>query len=357
MMGRGDFAARLGMIGVSPYTSSGALKSESQVLYDIADWAKSQRGRMSKQQLLYQLNTLFGIDTQLGEKLLGGGSAFKKLQEDASKRMGSIDKDTTDSLDRMKTKWDELSGTMGNTTDKVIASLEKPLSFILDWSREVAKAAGEHPKWTGAVAGIGALATGIGALGGVVAGAVSGMGALAGAIVGVIGVLGTIAELGVWGLLGFGVGYGGTNLINAFRGSEDVRKNLEGYRINETTFDFDKLEKDFWNGKINPNDEAQYYSALWMLKNYKPEKYNELWQGAIAGDGAKRAEMYGIKTNLPTDIEKSSSGNGSGDTTNDIDVEMVIYSDRPADEEFYHQVGVQVGEAIAMKIPAQQAAN
>lgn len=293
MMGRGDFAARLGMIGVSPYTSGGALKSESQVLYDIADWAKSQRGRMSKQQLLYQLNTLFGIDTQLGEKLLGGGAAFKKLQEDASKRMGSIDKDTTDSLDRMKTKWDELSGTMGNTTDKVIASLEKPLSIILDWSREVVKLAGDNPEITGAAVGFASLSVGISSLAGVIGGVVSGVGALAGGLVGL-----GIALAAV--LAGIGGAWLGSQFAPDVEDSERGKQNefLAKYKTKGNQLDYRRLEEDFDEGRLSVNQE-EATTALGVLRLYNPKKYGALWN-------AWDKEKYGFSSaSIPTDIEQA----------------------------------------------------
>lgn len=292
MMGRGDFAAKLGMIGVSPYTAGGSLKSESQVLYDIADWAKSQRGRMSKQQLLYQLNTLFGIDTQLGEKLLGGGAAFKKLQEEADKRMGTIDKETTKSLDNIKTKWDELYGAVGNTTDKVVASLEKPLAMILDWSREVVKFAGDKAVINDTTTGLITLGVGIETLAGAIGGVITGVGALAGGLMGLGVALAAV-------LAGIGGSWLGSWFAPDVSDSEIGKRNLflEKYKTNGK-MDYKRLQKDFDEGKLSQNQE-EAITALSVLSYYDPKKYGVLWN-------ASAKEKYGYTDRpLPEGVEQA----------------------------------------------------
>lgn len=71
-IGNGEFAAKLGMLGISPYTAAGRLKDSQEVLYDIADWAKSQKGRMSDQDIMYRLMSWFGMDEGQARLAMGG---------------------------------------------------------------------------------------------------------------------------------------------------------------------------------------------------------------------------------------------------------------------------------------------
>lgn len=272
-LGNGEGAARLAMFGVTPYTSGGRIKEPDEILYGLADWAKRQKGRLSKEQILYRFRTLLNIDDELGRKLLDGAESFRKFREGASQRMGEIDGNTQKRLDNIKTKWDELGGTISNTTAKIVADLDKPLGKMLDWSREIVKTAGDYPKVGAAVIGgvtltsvIAGLSSAFGGASLLVAGLTAALSGLALTIGGFIGYLGAKLLDPLWEKIG--------NLLSFTYGKKDE---LAPFKVNGK-LDYDSLEYWFSTGSINPyKNKDQYQQALSMLYAYKPDKYQNLY--------------------------------------------------------------------------------
>lgn len=286
-MGNGEQAAKLAMFGVSPYTSGGRLKQPDEILYGLADWAKRQKGRLSKEQILYRFRTLLNIDDELGEKLLNGAESFKRFRDEASKKMGEIDKGTQKKLDDVKTKWDELGGTISNTTAKVVADLQQPLSSMLDWSREIVKTAGDYPKVTAAVAGGWTLTTTLIGLAKVLGGAsvaasglVAVLSGLALAIGGVVGYFGAKLLDPLWEKIG--------DLMSFTYGSRDK---LVHFKDPNGKLDIKSLEYWFDKGAITESkDKEQYRQALLNLYQYNPDKYQDLYADMMTDPSFKKED-------------------------------------------------------------------
>lgn len=308
-MGSGEQAAKLAMFGVSPYTAGGRLKQPDEILYGLADWAKKQKGRLSKEQILYRFRTLLNIDDELGKKLLDGAESFKRFRDEASKRMGEIDRGTQRKLDDVKTKWDELGGAVTNTSAKVVAEFQGPLSGVLNWTRELVKLAGEFPKTTGAVVG------GVGVLAGlpVFMRTIAG---LANLLVGTKFAAATAALLGLklalGGLalaLGGLAGYGLVKLLDWFGLFDWIAKKvgtkdeLAMYKNPDGKIDYESLQYWFDSGAINPQkNKEEYKQALHVLHAYNPDKYQNLYADMMTDPEFKHKD--GFSLNNTSDIMK-----------------------------------------------------
>lgn len=272
-LGRGEFAAKLGMFGISPYTKTGALKTADQVMYDIADWAAKQKGRMSRKDILYRLTSIFGIDDATAVKMLAGGAAMRGSAYSASQRMGIITDEQANKLDNLKKKFDEFFGTIHNTFARVVAEIEPYLTPILVKLQELVKAAGDNPKTTAAIAAI---------VGGFTAIITTGN-----LLVGVLGTLSTalgglffVIEAALGGVLGWFIGKGAAWLVNWMFGgdtekrSEIMNKYIKGGKIGKNgmiegnpTLDMDAMknayEKLYSKGYGNrTKEEEEEFNAL-----------------------------------------------------------------------------------------------
>ena len=120
-MGRGELAGKLAMFGISPFNTNGTLKSEEDILYSVADWAKNQKGFMAREDILYRMQEILGIDEKLGKQLLNGAEEYRRIRKAADERMGVV-RDTKN-LDELQTKWDEFWGTIKNTGAKAMEEI------------------------------------------------------------------------------------------------------------------------------------------------------------------------------------------------------------------------------------------
>lgn len=312
-LGRGEFAAKLGMIGVSPYTAEGRLKTADETLYDIADWAKSQEGIMPKEQILYMLNELFGIDTELGEKLLGGGDEFRRNQEEAQKRMGSINDGAIESLKNLKQGFDELWGSLKILGVNLFGKLAKHIQPVIDLFRSLFVWLSQDSE----------LLENIGSVLSVFLKVITGLVYIIGRAVWMIGE--TIGNFISW-------------IASKFMGgdkAEDINKSIDEYRKSpgSTELDLVKLQKDFDSGKINKQkNETQYYAALNILRTNNPQKYQEKWEQESFNQPMRMAEL-GFKpettykpeslfNEIPTNVEQVNTTNNGGDTTKNVNVQV-----------------------------------
>lgn len=269
-MGRGDFAAKLGMFGISPYTRTGALKTADQVMYDIADWAAKQKGRMSRKDILYRLTSIFGIDDATAIKMLQGGAAMRGSAYAASKRMGLVTDEQAEKLSKLKKKIDEFFGTIHNTFARVIADLEPYLTPILEKLQALVKAAGDNPKVTAAIVGI---IAGITTLMSVASALTAVLGPLTTALSGLFFAI----ELALGGILGWFLGKGAAWLVNLFAGgdAEKRQKIFEKYS-KDGRLDIDAAKKSYESlyskgyGKRTKDEEFEFNTLQGMINAVDP---------------------------------------------------------------------------------------
>ena len=301
-LGRGDFASKLGMIGVSPYTAEGRIKTADEALYDIADWAKSQEGLMSQEQILYMLRELFGIDEKLGEKLLGGGESFRRLQEESQRRMGTVSDEAVSGLEKLNTGLNELWGSLKNLSANFFGKLAHHLGPVIDLVRTVFVELGKNKDV------LEAFGTAIGTLVKLIVSVVGLLGYALGSFASFIGKI--IAGIVHW-------------TSRLFFNDSHIGEQYEAlnpYRVSEgsSEIDIQRLMDDFNSGKINKGDEVLYYTALRILKNYGG-RYQEAWEHESIQNTARMAELgftpdTSFKTEklfdeMPTNLEQASISN------------------------------------------------
>ena len=310
-LGRGEFAAKLGMIGVSPYTASGRLKTADETLYDIADWAKSQEGIMSKEQILYMLSELFGIDTELGEKLLGGSDEFRRNQEEAQKRMGSISGEAVESLKNLKQGFDELWGSLKILGVNLFGKLAKYIQPVIELFRDIFVWLSQDSEL------------------------LENFGKVLGFLVKVIGgIVGAIAY--ALGIVSAAVGVFVGWIASKFMGGNKMKamnESIKEYKGENGELDIGRMKADFRSGKISKeNNELQYYAALNILRKNDPKRYQELWEQESFNNTMRMAEL-GFKPEttykaerlfdgMPTNLEQASITNNNGNVTKNVDVQM-----------------------------------
>lgn len=310
-LGRGDFAAKLGMIGISPYTAEGKLKTADETLYDIADWAKSQEGIMPKEQILYMMNELFGIDTELGEKLLGGSEQFRREQEEANRRIGEINSGTIESLKNLKQGLDELWGSLKILSVNFFGKLAKHIQPVIDLFRSVFVWLSQDSELLenfGKVLGF--LVKTITFIASVIAGIIGGLAAAVGAFIG-------------WIASKF---MGGNKM-------EAMNKSIQEYRGENGRLDIGRMKKDFREGKISKEkDELQYYAALNILRQSDPKMYQEKWEQESFNNTMRMAEL-GFKPEttykaeslfdgMPMNVEQVTNTNNEGNVTKNVNIQM-----------------------------------
>lgn len=199
-MGDGALASKLAMFGISPMGANG-LKSAKDILYDLSDWAKSQKGVLSEQDILFRLQSLFGIDTAYGKRMLGGSAALKQYEKEKEAAMGVVSPEESEKLTELNNKLNELWQTLGNTASKAVASVSEKLVDFINYLEKIVKLGGDFPELTAA---IGALATVIGGAGGLklaiggLSGALGALGSVLLPIVGGLGAFGVGAAIGDW---------------------------------------------------------------------------------------------------------------------------------------------------------------
>lgn len=226
-LGRGEYAAKLGMVGISPYTVSGALKTPDQILDDLADWANKQKGIMSKKDILYRLTSLFGIDEAKARTMLDGARAMRGRQAAANARMGILKGDESARLEKLKQRFDELFGTIENTIAKTVSNLEPYISPILESIQKFIKVAGEHPKVTSAIIGILGAFMGLAAVGGALSGLVA---AISGLSVALPALTAALVAFGA-AVAGFKLGEWVADIVDFFSDHDTEKENkvLEKY--------------------------------------------------------------------------------------------------------------------------------
>lgn len=159
-MGRGEMASRLGMLGISPYEQESdgraRLKTEKEVLFALADWAKAQKdmGVMTDQDILYKFRTLLNIPDELGEKLLLGAEAYGEQIRESAERVGELQSEEIERLKELNRKTNEFGGALDVAKNKISAWAAPVTGWITEQATKLVKNTGENPAETiGALSG------------------------------------------------------------------------------------------------------------------------------------------------------------------------------------------------------------
>ena len=258
--GDGKFVSKLAAMGIRYRTASGGTKSNEQIMYDIADWTKSQlaRGR-SEQDLRYLLQSTFGIDDATFEALKGGSAKMRKIQKEYQEATGGI---KTENTTRLRKALDRLSNTFDTLKKKIVENLAPTIEWFADKLEKLGGFLTKHDEFSSIIAGIIALLSTLTTLKWIVSlgSLFSGIGVAAGGAASAVGLL--VSSLGYLSIIIAG--------IIAAIGAWELGKSLGesfGDWLSKTFGSGDRTTEEFWDNAVKEG------KMTWQTAEFGKEQF------------------------------------------------------------------------------------